>query len=473
MGGMLGGLVAVYLLGMLAIGWWAARRRIGGVTDFLLAGRRVGPWLGAATLAATHLGGGALLGGAEQGFRIGLAGAWYGLASGAGLLLLALLTARTLRQLALHTLPEYLALRYGSRALQRLAALLSLVALIGITAAQVIAAGAALSRLGLDPLTARLLAAAVFVGYTVAGGLWAAVVTDLVQVLVAAAGAVLVAGAVLWALPAGSGLAAAAAERAGTAPEGYGSLFGAGGAAAILWVLLPTVQYTLIGQDFYQRLFATRSATAARTAALLGGLVLVAVSFAPVVAGMGARALGPADLPAAEALPWALDHLLPPLAGSLVLAALLAATMSTADSLLTAATSHALRDLRAAPAAPNERAELRRARIGTLLLGSLAGGLALTSSGIIDTLIVSYTLYCGGVFVPVLGGLLWPAARRAGALAALGCGGATALGGLVLFEAPDGVALLVATIVATAALVIGSLAAGRWGAGDGLSERST
>ena len=49
--------------------------------------------------------------------------------------------------------------------------------------------------------------------------------------------------------------------------------------------------YTLIGQDFYQRLFAARDAAVARRAALLGGVFLIAISFFPAIVGMGARGL--------------------------------------------------------------------------------------------------------------------------------------------------------------------------------------
>ena len=129
--------VAVYLAGMLAIGWWSSKKRISGMTDFLIAGRGLGLVLCAAAMAATHFGGGALIGGAEYGFKHGVAGAWYGIATGVGLILLGFFTASRFRSLMLYTMPDYLAKRYGGNAIRLMGASLSLVALIGILAAQV------------------------------------------------------------------------------------------------------------------------------------------------------------------------------------------------------------------------------------------------------------------------------------------------------------------------------------------------
>lgn len=126
---------------MLGIGWWCGKSRITGMTDFLLAGRRLDLVLCAGAMAATHFGGGALLGGAEYGFTHGLSGAWYGLSTGIGLAMLGLFTAKKFRALALFTVPDFLETRYGGRSIRLLGALLSVVALIGILAAQVKAAG--------------------------------------------------------------------------------------------------------------------------------------------------------------------------------------------------------------------------------------------------------------------------------------------------------------------------------------------
>jgi SSS family solute:Na+ symporter len=155
-------IVITYLAVMLGIGWWCGKTRVAGMTDFLLAGRRLGFFMTAAAMAATHFGGGAVLGGAEYGFRYGISGVWYGLSTGVALLALGLFTAKRFRQLALFTVPDYLELRYGERVVRPLGAILSLIALIGILAAQVNAAGRAFGIIGLEGVAAPAGAVAVY-----------------------------------------------------------------------------------------------------------------------------------------------------------------------------------------------------------------------------------------------------------------------------------------------------------------------
>ena len=69
--------VVIYLLVMLLIGYLSSKK-IESNTDFVVAGRRLGPFLMAGTLAATEIGGGSSLGVVQQGMEShGLSAAWY------------------------------------------------------------------------------------------------------------------------------------------------------------------------------------------------------------------------------------------------------------------------------------------------------------------------------------------------------------------------------------------------------------
>ncbi len=452
-------IVAVYLAALLAIGWWCHRTRISGMTDFLLAGRRLGVVMCAAAMAATHFGGGALMGGASYGFEHGISGAWYGISTGVGLLLLALFTAGRFRALGLYTVPDYLAERYGGGVLRPLGALLSLVALIGILAAQVNAARGAFGIIGLEGPAAAVVATLVFITYTAIGGLWAATISDLVQIVVAGAGIVIAGVVVMRRASELGGLEAVLADKG--VGEDYFQLTGAG-PSLILWLLLPTVMYTLIGQDFYQRLFAARDATVARRAAFAGGLLLIAISFFPAVVGMGARGLS--DLTdSTRSVPWVLQNLLSPVLGGVILAAILAAIMSTADSLLTAATAHVVKDLwiETLGHKGEERGLLVISRVSTVAVGLLALAIGLVVPGIVGILIYSYTMYTAGVFVPLLGGVLWPRATRAGALAGMIGGSLAALAGILSGADLGGVPTeIYAALVSAVLFVVVSLLTG-------------
>ena len=98
-------IIAGYMALMLAVGFYA-RRFVKTLDDFLLAGRRLGILLLAATLAATHYGGGFVLGGGAWGVKYGLGGLWYGFACGLGLFILGFTLAKPARALAVYTVPD-------------------------------------------------------------------------------------------------------------------------------------------------------------------------------------------------------------------------------------------------------------------------------------------------------------------------------------------------------------------------------
>lgn len=425
--------IIIYMLILLGVGYWA-NKKIGGMTDFLLAGRRLGLLLTAGALAATHFGGGMVMGGGEYGFIHGLSGAWYGISCGVGLIFLAFLTASKFRSLSLFTVPDYLEQRYNSKTVRALGAFLSLIALTGILAAQVLAARGALAILGITGNTGTIVATIIFIVYTALGGLWAATITDFIQVIIAGVGVIVAAALVLGNAGGFSGLEQMIQASQQAIDPGYFNVFGMA-YKSIIWLLLPTIMYTLIGQDFYQRLFAAKDAVTAKRASIIGGIFLISISFFPAIIGIGARAYFPELTDGSLAVPTIVKELFPITIGAIVLAALLAAIMSSADSLLTAGTSHIIKDFWMEIIHPgkqfDEKRMLRLSRISTVVIGVLALFIALSIPIIIDALIFSYTMYTAGVFIPVIGGILWKGATKAGALSGLVAGALLAIVGII------------------------------------------
>ncbi|MDI6638093.1 MAG: sodium:solute symporter family protein [Bacillota bacterium] len=416
-------IMVIYMAAMLMVGL-VVSRYVRNVTDFLLAGRRLGFFLATATLAATHLGGGFILGSGEYGYKYGLGGIWYGAACGLGLIILGLFLAKKLRALALYTAPDYLEMRYGGKTVRVLAALLSLIALVGILAAQVKAAEGVMVTLGFNPVGGAVAATVIFIIYTAMAGLWGVTITDFIQVIIAGLGVLV---AALLALSATGGLAAIASAKAGTNFMSVGSI----GVGSILWIVIPTVMYTLIGQDFLQRMFASKDESTARNSSLASGILLVILAVFPVLAGMAATLKYPALENARAAIPTMVADVFPPIIGGIVLAAIMAAVMSTADSLLCAGTSHVIKDLYVSTFNPkvdmDQRKVLYWSMISTVVLGILALLIALSVPGIIDALIWAYSMYIAGVFFPLVGGVVWQRATREGAVAGMVVGALVAL----------------------------------------------
>ena len=77
--------VAIYIIAMIAFGFWG-KRRATTQSDFLVAGRRLGPVLYSGTMAAIVLGGASTIGGVGLGYQYGISGMWLVVAIGVGIL---------------------------------------------------------------------------------------------------------------------------------------------------------------------------------------------------------------------------------------------------------------------------------------------------------------------------------------------------------------------------------------------------
>lgn len=401
------------------------------MTDFLLAGRRLGLLLATFTLTATYFGGGYFLGLSSYAYDHGWVALWQAIGGGLGFILVAFVAFK-MRDLAFYTVPDYLEHRYGGKTIRVLSALLSLIALVGILGAQVLATRAVLAMVGVESNIGLILAALIFVGYTVVGGLWAVTLTDFVQVSIAALGAVI--AAVVAVSRAGGYQSLVATVTAQGVGEGFFTWSG-GDISLVMWLTLPMMMYTLIGQDVYQRLFATKDGKTARTAGILSGLAIVVICIFTVLIGLAAKAIFPDLADSSQAATTVISSFFHPVMAGIILAAVMAAIMSTADSILTAGTSHIIRDFYmevfGVKEEGNEKRLLALSRLWTLILGVGSIFFALAIPSIIDILNYSYFLYTGGVFVPVVGGILWKRATRQGAVAGLLVGAAMAVIGLI------------------------------------------
>lgn len=425
-------LVLGYLAAIFAVGVWA-KRFVQTTDDFLLAGRRLGWVLATAALAATHFGGGFVIGTGAWAYEYGLSGIAYALGVGLSLLMLAVVAAGRMRRLGLITVPDYLAHRYQSNTVRLLGASLSLLAIVGILGAQVWASQGALSLLGVDPTTAAVVASVAFIVYTAASGLWGATLTDVIQLLVIFVGIPWVALGGLDAVGGFSGLSAALANAEPGLDQGEYFSWTGGGGWLLAAAVLPTVMYTLIGQDFYQRLFAAKSDKVAVVAAILAGVLLMAYAAFPALTGMAARGLFGNTIEPSQAIATVITEVLGVWAGAIVLGAIIAAILSTADSLLIAGTAHVIHDIgeQGLGWSLSPKAQLLVSRISTVAIGVLALVLALGMQAIIELLLLSYTMYAAGVFIPVVLGLYWSGGTRWGAVAGIVVGAGVGAGASV------------------------------------------
>jgi SSS family solute:Na+ symporter len=405
-----------YFLMMMAIGAVSSKYATG-LDEFHLAGRKVKHVMLTATLCATIIGASATIGMAGLGFKEGLTGAWWLLSGTIGLLVLSLLFAQKIRATGCSTLPELIGTFYGERA-RTTASFLIIISWIGVIAAQIIASGKVLSALfGGSEQLFMVASALVFILYTVQGGQHSIVRTDLVQFVIIIAGIILLLSRTLDA----TGLEFLKAQSFPTSPER--GFFG------VLSMILVVGSTYLVGPDIYSRIFLSRDPQTARQSAIIAAIILVPFAFAITTLGICAKVLFPA-IQAEQALPSLIISMLSPIERGIVGSALLAAFMSSAATpLMTATTTMALDLYRRAKPSSRVPELMTASKMGALIIGLAALGLAMTSSGIIAVIFSVYTIFTGGMLVPTVAGFYKEklGLTSRGALAALAGGGLTAI----------------------------------------------
>ncbi len=413
--------LAAYLIGLIALGLWIGRR-VETSGAFFVAGRRLGPVLIFATVLAANIGAGSTVGAAGLGYRDGLAAWWWVGSAGIGTLLLAFWVGPKIWRLAkehdLHTVGDFLELRYG-RSVRAVIAVLLWLGTLAILAGQLIAFAWILDVVaGVPKLTGCLIGGAVMTAYFAAGGLLSSAWVNLVQLAVLMVG---LPAALAWALSDAGGWSAVAAA----APASAGDYldFGQGGLSGWHYMVL-LVPAFIISPGLLQKVYGARDEQAIRLGLGLSGIVLLIFAVVPPALGMIAQVHDPSLDHHELALPWLLNHVLPPALGSLGLAAVLSAELSSADAILFMLSTSLSKDLYKRfwrPEATDVQV-LRVSRWAAVAGGSLGVLLAIVLPSVIGSLAVFYSLLSVSLFVPVVAGLH---SRRAGvpeALAAIGAG---------------------------------------------------
>ncbi|GHB21970.1 sodium:solute symporter [Streptomyces umbrinus] len=422
--------IVVYLVGMLAVGWWGMRRAKS-KSEFLVAGRRLGPTMYSGTMAAIVLGGASTIGGVGLGYQYGLSGAWMVFTIGLGLLALSIFFSARIARLKVYTVSEMLDLRYGGRA-----GVISGVVMWAYTLMLAVTSTIAYATIfdvlfDMNRTVAIILGGSIVVAYSTLGGMWSITLTDMVQFVVKTI------GVLLLLLPIAIVKAGGFSEMKAQLPTEYFDPLGIGGETIFTYVLIYTFGM-LIGQDIWQRVFTAGSDRTAKWGGTVAGTYCLVYALAGAVIGTAAKVLYPKLDSADDAFATIVKDELPMGVRGLVLAAALAAVMSTSSGALIACATVANNDiwsrLRGAVTtsgtadSDEERDEVRGNRAFILIMGVAVICTAIALNNVVEALTVAYNLLVGGLLVPILGGLLWKRGTAQGALAAVAVGGLAVIG---------------------------------------------
>jgi SSS family solute:Na+ symporter len=420
-------IISAYFIAIIGIGVWS-KRGAGSQNGFFVAHRRGTLLLITGSLVATAIGGSATVGMAGLGFKQGLTGAWWLLVGSIGLVILGVFFARKIRGAALYTLPELVERQYDQR-MSLAASILIVIAWVGVVAGQIVAAGTVLSILGIGSVGFWMTAFTIIcVTYAILGGQFSIIRTDVFQVILLFLG-IFIALALVFSQVGGlEGLKA-------SLPSGY---FSFPTSPEFDWKMLLSLLILVgatyvVGPDMYTRLFCAKGEKTAQRSAILSAFIFIPLAFAIVFIGMAAKVLYP-NIAAEGAFPQVINSVLSPGLSGLILAALVAALMSSADTCLLSQSVILTEDIikRVHPGL-NERKTVLLTRISLIGLGLVALGLALVLKGVISSLLFAYTVFTCGLVIPVVAGFYKEKLRVTprGALAALIGGGVVGLLGKI------------------------------------------
>jgi SSS family solute:Na+ symporter len=439
--------MAIYFAILVWIGIRVARSEKGeGESEsFLAADRNMNLTQTTCSTAATDLGGGFSIAMGGLGFTLGISGSWLIAVSGLSIVMVSFLMVPKVKRWSDRvrglTTGDMFEARFDKRT-GTLAAIVIGIAWFTFVGGQIIAGGKLLQvTLNMDLTVAVVLAGGIILAYTALGGLKAVIYTDVFQMFI------LMIGILFIAVP--IGLAEVG---------GIGALFrhfesNPETASMVDWTAVTWKQ--LLGWFFaifpvwfisiaaMQRIVAARDVKTARTAFFLTGVPIEWPMFAvgSTLIGLIARMLIP-DLADPElATPMIIMELLPAGIAGIVIAAYIAAVMSSADSCLIGPVAIFTNDIykkRLRPAA-DDATLVRVARISTLVLGVLAIGIAYLIPNVLDLILYAYTFGAAGIFFPMLGLLFWKGTTARGAFWSMLLGGSSAVVWAVTGE-PFGIA---------------------------------
>jgi len=429
---------SLYLLLVLGIGAWGYLQTET-TSDFLITGKSVGTWVLALTAFSVIQSGFGFVGGPELVYSFGTTSLWIFFSAPIGFLLTWIVLAKRMRLLAdireVLTLADAMYVRYESASVRGLTAVAVVIGVIAYLATNLAALQFVMRGIfGIPVIWGLFGGAAILLVYSVLGGMIAGVWTDFVQGITMVGGAVFV---FFFALDFGGGMTnisrnLASADPSLISPFGAIGVPAASAFTALAWWILFTLGSA--GQPhLITKFYMSRNMTILKWGAPIAAISYMISSMIAFSAGLSMRAMVEAgEIAALEsasvAAPVFVLRYTPGVVAGLVLAALLAAIMSTSDSFLNIGAAAISRDIPRALGRPIEedRTELRVTQGALVVLTVLSTFVVFFSDALVGILgTIGWGFFAAAFFPIAVFGLNWKGATKEGAIAGI-------VGGLVV-----------------------------------------
>ncbi|MCP2619850.1 sodium:solute symporter family protein [Candidatus Aminicenantes bacterium AC-334-K16] len=398
-------------------------RRLKKKEDFLVAGRSLTAPILVGTLLATWIGSGDIFSVSDLSYNhgysslIGSSGGWLGI-------IVAYFIAGRVRRFGQFTVPDILEARYNHWA-RILATITTIIAYVTIVSYQFRGGGWVLNIISDGQISIRqgIIIVAVFVIiYTLLAGMISVAYLDIFNGLIMITGIFL---ALPFLIKTGGGLAQIAANVTPRAHPFLGNMTW----VQALGYFVPTLLLALGNGNMYQRFFSAKNEKEAQRAVLgwiLGAILLgVALQSLAVIGSSIFKGLGPRE--AGKIILLVAHRGVPVAVGCLLLAAIVAIVISTANSFLLVPATNVIRDIYQRFINPNlsDKKTILYSRAVVILLGIIAYSLISFFPRILDAAYAAYTVYGAGLTPALMAVFFWRRATAAGGVASI-------LGGMLI-----------------------------------------
>ena len=411
----IGYFLLVFGIGWLSLRWTKSEK------DYWIAGGKLGWGIGGATMAATHTSAGTFIGTIGVIYAVGWSFGWVLIVIPLAYWFMVAVLAPRFTKVRELTLPAFLQRRYESKTARGVGAAIILVSTIVYIQAQIVAGGLVANVVfGLEPTTGMVIFTLILLLYTLVGGMLAVAYTDFLQMIIMVVGTIVSVPIALSHFDSFSDLL--------TKVEAIKPL-------TFDWSGFPTVLLITLGLAFFLgsvatpekvvRLYAMKDMKTIRRAILATIILVTGLNLLVFILGLTAMVFFP-NLPTGDlAMPIIAKAVLPTFIGTIMLAAVTSAMMSTVDSLLLVAGSALSEDIyqNLVHQKASKSRRLLVARIGILIVGivplvSVLMGFA--EGELIQFIVVLFTaLMAAGFFTPVVIGVLWKRGTKQGAIVSM------------------------------------------------------
>ena len=402
-------IISLYLLGMVGVGLWFAKKH-SDFEDFFLAGRSLTTPLLITTLISTYYGIDVLFGDSQLGFTNGVV-AWFAYArpTYAFFLIAAFLLAHRLREEDFKSLPDILDKYYGKKT-RYVGAVTSFI--YSLPALSLYGFGM-LGEVILDwePIMGMLVLGGIALIYTITGGFWAVALTDSIQF-------VLMCVVLAMAFPFAMNLIGGFDSMIEVLEPSYFDTLG----DMSIWLIIiyaSTGLSILVEPTFYQRIFAAKSYKNVRNALVIGIFIWGSYDWIITILAMAAKVAViqgtlPGDVAPDAALLTIMVAALPAGALGLFLAGVLSTEMSTLDSYCLVAGGNVAYDIYKPAFKPSatDQELIKTTRHGILLSWVLGFAMAISFDQMLGLWVFMASILISSVLAPILLGMYVPKFRK-------------------------------------------------------------